>query len=211
MPEGATLVWRPNICAQLPSQQPLRAWLRAKGSLTAHLTRCFGPVEVQRLHQGAGRARSDEAEALGLERGQTVFVREVVLRCRGEALVMARSVCELRHLRRSWYGLRGLGSRPLAELLFNDPRVRRGPLSFARLSPHQLSGREASSAWRDLMRFQGDHRGALAIRGALWQRRSVFERLGARLLVSEMFSPQFMDDTFGDKFFLHDVKGRDNT
>jgi chorismate-pyruvate lyase len=61
------------------------------------------------------------------------------------------------------------------------------------------------------MRSPADHPGLLTSRGGLWQRRSVFELLGARLLVSEMFSPRFMDETFGDKFFLNDGKRGDNT
>ena len=209
MPNGLTPVWRQSARARLPARVPLRDWLHARGSLTAHLTRVFGPVEVQRLHQGRGCARVDEALALGLQPGQRVFVREVSLRCEGQVLVMARSVCDRRHLHGVWRGLHGLGSRPLAELLFSDPRVDREPLSFAKLSVHQRRGQMAMKSW---FRAMPSAESASASNTAvLWQRRSVFKLLGARLLVSEMFSPQFLDETFGHKFSPNAFTKSDNT
>ncbi len=188
MSDGSVSTWRDSARSRLPGHASLCAWLKAPGSLTAHLSRCFGPVEVQRLRQGCGRARADEALALGLRAGQRVWVREVVLRCQGKPMVMARSVCETRHLRGVWRALRGLGSRPLAELLFNDTKVGRQPLSFAKLAPHQRQGRFGQLAWKEATGLLcGLERSGGAV--VMWQRRSVFTRLGAGLLVTEMFSP----------------------
>ncbi len=187
MPRCRLIPWRARARSPHPGDAPMAAWLRAPGSLTAHLARAFGPVTVERLRQGAGRARADEAAALGLARGRRVHVREVLLRCGGRAPVMARSVCEARHLRGAWRALKGLGSRPLALLLFSDRRVRRLPMSFSRLAPHQPRGRERIAAWE---RAAGRAWPSVAGVSGAWARRSVFQRRGAALLVAEMFSAE---------------------
>lgn len=189
MSSGRLISWRNSTRSPHRCDARLAAWLRAPGSLTAHLSRCFGAVRVQRLRQGAGRAQADEARVLGLRPGRRVHVREVVLRCQGRALVMARSVCEPRHLRGAWRALKGLGSRPLASLLFTDRQVRRLPLSYARLPPHQRRGRGRLSAWQAATGQPWVSAGASGDSG-IWQRRSVFRRRGACLLVAEMFSPE---------------------
>jgi chorismate lyase len=180
------MVWRnklPIARLRRGGAGSLAAWLQATGSLTQHLRHHIGPVSVQRVRQGRGRARRDEAQALGLSprRSQPVHVREVVLQCGGQPLVMARSVCETRHLRGPWRALKGLGSRPLAELLFHDREVWRLPLTTACLTPHQRLGLVQSEQWCKAT-------GQAWPAGDLWQRRSVFVRHGAALLVAELFA-----------------------
>lgn len=189
MSSGSLISWCSRTRSPHRCDARLAAWLRAPGSLTAHLSRCFGAVRVQRLRQGAGCAQADEAHALGLRPGQRVHVREVVLLCQGRALVMARSVCEPRHLRGAWRALKGLGSRPLASLLFADRQVHRLPLSYARLPPHQRRGRARLSAWQAATGQPWAPSGA-SCGSVIWQRRSVFRRKGAGLLVAELFSPE---------------------
>jgi chorismate--pyruvate lyase len=183
---GRLISWRNSTRPPYRCDARLAAWLRAPGSLTAHLSQSFGAVRVQRLRQGAGRAQADEARVLGLRPGRRVHVREVVLRCQGRALVMARSVCEPRHLRGAWRALKGLGSRPLASLLFTDRQVSRLPLSYARLPMHQRRGRARLSAWQAATGQPWASPGGCGV----WQRRSVFRRRGACLLVAELFSPE---------------------
>lgn len=188
MPVSSRMVWRSSLnLARLRLQNaiPLAAWLQASGSLTQHLREQVGPVLVRRVYQGRGMARVDEAQALGLPGGRArrVHVREVVLTCQDQPLVMARSVCETRHLRGAWRALKGLGSRPLAELLFKDRAVWRLPLTTACPAPHQPLGQSQALNWQRGT-GQGWPAGLL-----LWQRRSVFLRYGAPLLVAELFSP----------------------
>lgn len=186
MPRCRLIPWRARARSPHAGDVRMAPWLRAPGSLTAHLSKSFGTVRVDRLRQGAGRASADEAAALGLSRGRRVHVREVLLRCEGRALVMARSVCEARHLRGAWRALKGLGSRPLALLLFSDRRVRRLPMSFSRLAAHQPRGRGRMADWeRATCRAWPSATGVSGV----WARRSVFQRRGAALLVAEMFSP----------------------
>jgi chorismate lyase len=186
MASGTRIVWRhrlntPRLRCQGVNR--LAAWLQATGSLTQHLRRHVGPVTVQRLSQGQGIARADEASALGLPatQGQRVHVREVLLRCDQQPLVMARSVCESRYLKGPWRALKGLGSRPLAELLFHDRQVQRLPLTTAYLAPHSRLGHAQSAQWTQATGLAWPAAG-------LWQRRSIFVRRGAALLVAELFS-----------------------
>jgi chorismate lyase len=107
--------------------------MRLPGSLTARLAR-NGIVSVDLRYSGWQHARPDEAVALGLARpGLRVFVREVVVRRDGMPSVLARSVTTIDGVRGAWKGLHSLGRRPLAALLWTDPRIRRGPFEFVRL------------------------------------------------------------------------------
>jgi chorismate lyase len=186
MSTGTHIVWRQHLDVprlRCQGKAGLAAWLQACGSLTQHLRRHVGPVTVRRLSQGRGIARPDEASALGLAptSGRRVHVREVLLRCDEQTLVMARSVCESRHLSGPWRALKGLGSRPLAELLFHDREVRRLPLTSAYVPTHKRLGRAQSEQWTKATGMAWPHAG-------LWQRRSIFVRRGAALLVAELFA-----------------------
>ncbi|NDP49432.1 MAG: chorismate lyase, partial [Sulfuriferula multivorans] len=69
-----------------------------------------------------------------------------------------------------------LGSRPLGEALFNNPRIQRKALVFRKLTPrHPL--------FRRIDRYQTQ-----ATR-VLWARRSLFCLNGRPLLVTEVFLP----------------------
>lgn len=105
--------------------------MRQPGSLTARLARS-GAIGVDVLFSGWQPARADEAAALGLPRpGMRIYVREVCVRRNGEPAVLARSVTTVAGIHGPWKGLRHLGRKPLATLLWTDPRVRRGPFEFA--------------------------------------------------------------------------------
>lgn len=117
-----------------------------------------------------------EACALKLDRRVYVWVREVQLLCDERPLVFARTVIALPNLRGPLQRLAHLGTRPLGEVLFADPRVRRSHVEAACVgSAHHLHRRAlCNSAW-----------GAVPV----WGRRSVFRRNGQALLVCEMFLP----------------------
>lgn len=159
----------------------LQRWQRAPGSLSARLAALGQRFEVQRLGQQVQPLLPGEAQDLQLPPGTRALVREVVLRVDGVPLVWARSVVAARATRGPWRALVGLGTRPLAELLFADPAVSRSPLRperWGRGSPWQL---RASNAW-------------LAASGQPWPgrclqaRSSVFWRQGVPLRVFEAFA-----------------------
>lgn len=163
--------WSPR----LPRHQRLRAWLRGEGSLTARLRAGVGALEVRRLFEGRERPARDELARLGGARRFRAYVREVELWGGGRPLVWARTVLCARQARAAWRAVRGLGDRPLAELLFGARPLPRSAMDYARLP----AGR---AALRRCRRDEGAP-------GRVWGRRSVFWRRGVPLLLTECFLP----------------------
>jgi chorismate--pyruvate lyase len=160
----------------------LRQWLDAPGSLSRRLATLGERFEVQTLHQGPRRLSRAEAADLLPHRHIRGWVREVLLRVDGVPWVWARSVVARRALNGPWRALRGLGTRPLADLLFKDPRVRRTPLRRERLAPHGPLACRLARQWRRANEAEPPS-------GMVWARSSVFHRYGAPLRVMEAFVP----------------------
>jgi chorismate lyase len=166
----------------IATRDSLRDWLRAPGSLSRRLARLGERFEVQVLRQGVAPFRALERAALGLPpRGLTV-VREVILRVDGEPLVWARSAVHQRATTGPWRALKGLGTRPLAHLLYDDHRISRSELQPRRLSRHGHTRRHAGRQWLAAT-------GRAPSPQMLWSRNSVFSRSGAELRVMELFDP----------------------
>jgi chorismate--pyruvate lyase len=154
----------------------VRHWLSDRGSLTRRLRSSCASFRVQPVATGLARPNRDELGVLRLRAGARAYVREVQLICDGTAVVFAHSVLPVASLRGGWNGVTRLGTRPLGDALFNNPRIRRRPLQYCCLGPrHPL------------------HRGVqrhLLVGGArLWARRSLFCLRGHPLLVTEVFLP----------------------
>lgn len=155
---------------------PCRGWLTYPGSLTRRIVQRAGAMRVEIVGERLRFPNEDEYLALGRAFRELAFVREVVLHSLGKPVVLAHSVASRRDLDGAWRELRGLGTRPLAMMLFNDPRVRRHPFEFARVDRrHPLWKRASQLCGRELP--------------TLWARRSLFMRRGRPLLVTEVFMP----------------------
>lgn len=124
-------------------------WQSSSGSLTARLRAC-GRFRVRVLHAGLMPATVDEALALRLPRRTLVYARTVCLEVDGAARVVARSVVSRSAMRRGWPRLRRQGSRPLAEMLWCNPRVERGQLHFAMLQGRHALHAALRAQWPDL-------------------------------------------------------------
>lgn len=149
-------------------------WLLNSGSLTRRLRRaCADGFEVRVLDQDWGRPLPSEARLLRLAGGQRAWIREVQLRCAGEPWVYARTVIPAATLQGRGQRLQRLGARPLGEVLFTEPGVRRGVVEIARIAPGQ---------WL--------HRRIFGVAApAVWGRRSLFYFGRRPLLVNEIFLP----------------------
>lgn len=161
----------------------LRDWLRAPGSLSRRLARLGERFEVQVLRQDVAPLRAPERRALGLPRHGCTLVREVILRVDGRPLVWARSALHACALAGPWKALKGLGSKPLAHLLYADRRVQRSELQPRRLARHGATRRQMARQWQAAT-------GTAASAQMLWSRNSVFRRGGAQLRVMELFAPE---------------------
>lgn len=154
-----------------PASAAMHAWLTATGSLTARL-RAHGVVTVKVQRQGSQRLWADERQALSCRSGH---VREVVLMLDDMPVVWARSATSHRALQGTWKALTGLGTRPLAELLFQRRHVGREPLRIHAMRRHGL----AESRLRQ----------ASPLAHPRWARSSVFWHRGQALRVMESFAP----------------------
>lgn len=178
-----------------PSNRTLRRWLSLPGSLTAHLCRSSTrDVRVHRLCQGLRPALPAELDSV-LNRGTRTgmhrhtpptHAREVVLFVGGQPMVWARSVALQRSVYGPWRAVRSLGSRPLAELLYNSPWTRRSPLRLLRIGPCGPWRRHIRRSGAELIASWGSQR-------VWWARYSVFRQSGQALRVMEVFSPRIVD------------------
>ena len=164
-----------------PVRGDLGRWLQAGGSLSARLAATGKVFSVQVLCQGRQALSADEALALGLATRRTGYAREVVLRVDGVPRVYARSVTMHADSLGAWRSVRGLGTRPLADVLFRRSGIARRPMAFGKLPAGGGLRRHVAQAW------QQAGNGVLC-QAAPAARRSVFIRRGAPLLVMEVFA-----------------------
>lgn len=155
----------------------LADWLFDPGSLTRRLRGlCGDRFCVRVLYQGRTRPSRDEARVLRLRLDAWAWTREVQLLCDEQPWVFARTLIPARTLRGRGRRLTQLGTRPLGEVLFADPRVRRGPVEIARIAAGQRLHQRAFAGFAEPSQ-------------AIWGRRSVFHLDGCPLLVCEFFLP----------------------
>lgn len=154
----------------------IESWLRDRGSLTARLKRAAkGDFRLNLLRQGWARPLDSERQLLGMRRGSVAMLREVEMLCDEVPWVFARTLIPVRSLQGPARRLASLEGRPLGEVLFADPSMRRGVTQIARLLPgHALF----VSATAHLQTAE-----------AIWGRRTLFHLAGKPLLVMELFLP----------------------
>lgn len=128
---------------------------------------------------GFALAHTDEYAGLRLRSNSLVYVREVLLVCDQLPVVFAHSVLPRAGLRGDWNGITRLGTRPLGEALFNNPRIQREALAYRQIDArHPL--------------FRAVRRNHPFSTRVLWARRSVFRLNGHPLLVTEVFLPEIV-------------------
>jgi chorismate--pyruvate lyase len=159
----------------------LHSWLFEAGSLTRRVrSLCRGEFRVRVLRQSWLRPFADESRTLNLRPSRVALVREVALQCGTQPLVVARSVIPANVLRGAQRHLAYLGNRPLGEILFADPKLKRLGLQFAAIE---------KETWRPEL--------ADVIVGAraseqIWGRRSLYGVAHGNLLVAEFFPPSVL-------------------
>jgi chorismate lyase len=164
-----------------PARGGVRRWLQASGSLSARLAATGKTFSVQVLAQGRQPLTADESRALGLGGRRVGYAREVVLRVDGHAMVFARSVTAHAASVGAWRAVRGLQSRPLADVLFRRSGIARAPLAYSQIKRQSALQRHVAKSWNMATGSGLTHQGLPA-------RRSVFSRHGAALLVMEVFA-----------------------
>jgi chorismate--pyruvate lyase len=100
-------------------------WLDDDQSLTAKLKRKFDDFAVNVLLQTQLEPHVNETTLLSFK-GNSI-IREVELLGNGQVIIFARSVIPITNDTKD---LLIIGSKPLGEVLFNDPTITRGPLQI---------------------------------------------------------------------------------
>lgn len=157
----------------------LKPWLIDHGSLTSSLQQRYPDFKVLPVAMTFAKPIVDEAALLHVPAHKAVLIREVLLFGGGQPVVFAHSVLPKASLRGSWNGLGKLGNKPLGAALFANPKVKRAPLSYKKLSPHQVLYQKAAQHLTDKPAY-------------LWARRSVFRLNCATILVTEVFLPNLL-------------------
>ncbi len=157
----------------------LKPWLIDHGSLTSSLQQRYSDFKVQSVAMKFTKPIVDEAVLLHVPAHKATLIREVLLFGGGQPVVFAHSVLPRSSLRGAWNGLGRLGNKPLGAALFANPQVKRSPLSYKKLSPHQVLYQKATQHLSDKPAY-------------LWARRSVFRLNYATILVTEVFLPNLL-------------------
>ena len=155
----------------------LQSWLIDNGSLTSRLQLRYSHFAVKPVVVKYAKPITDESALLHLPAHKTALIREVLLLGNSQSVVFAHSVLPRTSLRGAWNGLGRLGNKPLGATLFVNPKVKRTPLSYKRLSPHHKLYQHATAH----LTIKPTH---------LWARRSIFSLNCARILVTEIFLPK---------------------
>ena len=93
--------------------------------------------------------------------------------------MFAHSVLPRGSLRGAWNGLGRLGNKPLGATLFANPKVKRTPLSYKKLTPNHALYQHAIQYLTQKPSY-------------LWARRSIFSLNCANIMVTEVFLPQLL-------------------
>jgi chorismate--pyruvate lyase len=165
--------------SQIP--EGLHPWLFEAGSLTRRVRGlCGGDFRLRVLQQEWLRPFADESRALRLRPSRVALVREVALQCGEQPLVVARSIIPASILRGAQRHLASLGNRPLGEILFSDPNLKRLGLELAVVERAKWLP-ERSKA---LDFAESSDR--------IWGRRSLYAVAHGNLLVAEFFLPSLL-------------------
>ena len=154
----------------MPTQ--VKSWLRETGSLTQRIKQTFaGNFSVELKGEAIDKPFKQDQACVGEVSFQRAFIREVVLKVNAIPYVFARTTVPISSLR-GLQKLSKLGTRPLGEVIFSYPDLKREQLDFAKLKRSQLSAE------------------ALLLIGSsatIWARRNTYVINGNRLIVCEFF------------------------
>ena len=166
-----------------------RYWLARPGALTAGL-RQLGQLHIEVLNESYASLDRDEAIALQLPIRHPLWLREIIMSIDGTPCVLARSITPISAARGVWKSIRALNTRPLADILYNDPRIIRSRFECA---PVQ--------AGRQIFLTQERYFPKYSARPD-YARRSIFYKESHPLMVTESFLETFwllLDQFDGNK------------
>ncbi len=173
-------VWQPVSTSKI-NQSPkiIRNWLLEPGSLTRRLKAlCSEQFNVGVQYQEWTRPTLGEQQTLGIRIGDYTNIREVLLRRENDVFVVARTVIPRQMLVGRQRHLISLGNRPLGEVIFAEPALKRRSFEIAVLKPTEFQS--------GLTRVQDHNK-------QIWGRRTCYMIHHKPILISEIFLPALLD------------------
>lgn len=127
MIDTRNLVWQDLPLVQ-KAPVAVQLWLDDNASLTAKLKQQFSDFSVHVLSQQELTPHAHEIKVINAHQAYTI--REVELLGNGKVMVFARSVIPLTD---DTQEILNIGSKPLGEVLFNDPSIKRGLMQITHI------------------------------------------------------------------------------
>lgn len=174
----------PNWIVSRPGEHhriPLSAqsWIYEPGSITQRLRSYYGDaVKVKILLNCRRLPFLGERKRLKLNPGHYALTREVLLHADGIPLILARTLIPEKTVKAAQRNLAHLGSKPLGEVIFSNPKLTRLEMDFALIAP---------PFWTPLAVNEAN------IEQSLWARRTVYAIHHKPLLVNEFFLPEVLN------------------
>lgn len=129
--------WFPaGLIHRLKSPRQLHDWLLDPSSLTAKIRIGCPEMDLQILSETYEKPLISEAHHLKIPLSQKAWIRCVFLMCNGQPIVYARTVIPYWKTGNPWYALKHLGNRPLGEVLFQLPNLKRTPFQITQTHAH---------------------------------------------------------------------------
>ncbi|MEO6985263.1 MAG: chorismate lyase [Paralcaligenes sp.] len=155
-------------------------WLARPKALTDGL-RQIGLVRLQIVREQADSLNPTEAWLLGLPPKSPIWLREIMMSIDGIDSVVARSFTPLAASHGWWQGMRRLRTRPLADMLYSNPKITRSVFFSRRIDSQQ-------PIYATIKRTFGRQAPPAEV---LVARCSVFWQSRQPLVVAECFLPNF--------------------
>ena len=154
--------------------QQIVDWLMEPSSLTLRIKNTFSaPFSVEVKGQGLAKPFLADAQCLGQPPYQHALIREVLLKVDDVSFVFARTTLP-RKTAHSLQELTHLGNKPLGEVIFGYPNLKRVGLDFAKV---------------DMRTLNNEIQPLLNGEPHLWARRNTYQINKRVFLVSEFFLP----------------------
>jgi chorismate-pyruvate lyase len=174
------IIWKNSVClrAKLPAE--IAKWLLYSSSFTEKLERFYAKMGVMKIHILSERAEIAKKHTLEFSQFKchAIYSREIQILVDNNLIMFARSVIPKDILPIYKRLFRGLGQQPLGHMLFL-PSIKRSQFEMAKIFPGNREFFLSTTVDTRDVPF-------------LWSRRSVFSTTENLVVLSEVFSPYFI-------------------
>ena len=155
-----------------------QSWIYEPGSLTQRIRDYYGSTfAVKVLFHQRQKPFFSERRLLKQSNDQYSLIREVLLYANDKPLILARTIIPDKTLKGAQRSLSRLGNRPLGEVIFSYPKLKRLEMEICRVEEKKWSPAITQKYLLDQQ---------------VWGRRTVYAIHRRQMLVSEFFLPEIL-------------------